>query len=296
MITRPAELVELSERVYRGIFAAGLYVAALTALYSVGLVFVQVTALHRDVAAVICLALTIVLLRAARHPAEVYRAFRRRSAIWCPALGVILAVAHVAIGPASQVLFPPTLTLIGVLGAAAPRRWILIAALLAAAGQASPVFTHALSTNDQRALITAAVADVFIPLLFAVLIGYLARYMLELQRTITIHTSDPPILPPRGKVTSRNPPATRPRTAPGARDQAAAPPVSARAINVTPRQLQAIALAAEGLRHAEIAECLGITAGQVTRLLAQARKRLDLTTNQQLVAWAIQAEILALPG
>lgn len=287
-IARPAELVELAERVYRGIFAAGLHVATVTALYALALIFVQPNGSHRPIAVGICLLLAIGLMAAAQRSSRVYRALRRRPFVWVPVLALTFATAHVVIGPANQVLFPPTLTLLGLLGAVVPVRWVLLAGLLAAAGQVSPVLTHTLSSDDQRALITAAAADVFIPLLFTALIGRLARFMLELHRTITALASastDP--APIRVKAWSPRPP--RP-SRPAPRTDDSAPPAAMTI--VTPRQLEVIALAAEGLQHTAIGECLDITPGQVTRLLGHARQRVGVATNRELVAWAISNGLL----
>jgi LuxR family quorum sensing-dependent transcriptional regulator len=56
---------------------------------------------------------------------------------------------------------------------------------------------------------------------------------------------------------------------------------------LTARQLQVVLLAHDGLRQAEIAACLGISARQVERHLEQARKRAKAATTAQLVAMLV---------
>lgn len=289
-VARPAELVELSERLYRAIFGAGLYVAVITALYGFGLVFVQVGDFPRAAAAATCALLAVALLAAARGHRHVYRALRRAAGVWAPLLGVLLACLHVIIGAGSQLLFPVTLLLVGLLGCAVPMRWVLLAGLIAGAGQAAAVFTHSLSANDQRALLTSAAADVFIPVIFTALVTYLARFMLELHRTVmAVPGAGAGPAPARRLRSSTRPPDASPT------GEAASDPAPVRATrSVTARQLQVIALASEGLKHADIADCLAITPGQVGRLLKHARDRLGVATNQQLVAWAINEGLL--PG
>lgn len=302
-ITRPADLVELSERVYRSIFGAGLYVATMTSVYAVALVFVQVGTVNRPLAAGVCVALAFGVFAAARRHVPTYLQLRRRPAYWMVALGLILSAAHIVIGAANQILFPPTLTLIAVAGSVVRMRWVFIAGLVVAAGQASPVLTDTLTSNEHRALLTAAAADVFIPLLFSVLITRLARFMLDLHRTITDLAAPRPATEP-AKVRAwtmrdRSAPVAARDGLPHAGKTENAPLTSSRpagAATITPRQLQAVALAAEGLSHAEIADCLGVTAGQVARLLANARARVGVITTQQLVLWAIAGGVLPDPG
>jgi DNA-binding CsgD family transcriptional regulator len=63
-------------------------------------------------------------------------------------------------------------------------------------------------------------------------------------------------------------------------------------VRLTPRQHDAVLLASRGLRHAEVATCLGVSARQVARLLAQARGVNRCATTAELIARAIAAGIL----
>jgi len=188
---RAGELVELSERVYREVFRVGLWVATATAVYALALVGVQVGQIDRLLAAGVCIAIAAGLVMAASLHGPVYELLRRRP-VWALAVAAVLAAAHLMIGPGSQVLFPATLVVIGLLGAPMSMRWVFAAALLVAAAQASPVLTHDLADHDQRSLIAAGAADLFVPLLFSALIERLARFMLDLHRAITTAASERP--------------------------------------------------------------------------------------------------------
>lgn len=289
VVLRSAELVELSERVYRSIFRAGLWVALGTTGYAFVLVFVQIGPVDRVLAGVICAALAGALLTSARHHEQIYDALRR-----CPALAVLAAIAlvagHLAIGAASQVLFPPSLIVIGVLSAAVSTRWILLAALLVGAAQASPVFTEDLSALAARALITAAAADVFAPLLFGALLERLAQFMLDLQRIIDADPTSP-VAPVRVRAWVRRP--GKPVVEPVELEMPR--PSSMHDSVVTARQRQVILLIGSGESYVAAAACLSISEGQVTKLLAQARERVGVTTTQQLVAWAIVTGLIPPP-
>ena len=289
VVLRSAELVELSERVYRSIFRAGLWVAVGTTGYAFVLVFVQIGPVDRALAGVICAALAGALVTSARHHGQVYDALRR-----CPALAVLAAIAlvagHQALGAARQVLFPPSLIVLGVLSAAVSMRWILLAALLVGAAQASPVFTQDLSALAARALIAAAAADVFAPLLFAALLERLAQFMLDLQRIIDAHPT-PPAAPVRVRAWVRPP--AKPVIEPDEPEMSR--PASVCDSVVTARQRQVILLVGLGESYAAAAACLSISEGQVTKLVAQARERVGVTTTQQLVAWAIAIGLIPPP-
>ena len=303
-VVRAAELVELSERVYRDVFRAGLWAAIVTAVYALALVAVQVGQIDRMLAAGICIVIALGLLAAARRHSRVYELLRRRP-YWAVATAAAIAAAHVAIGPGSEILLPLTLIVLGVVGAAVSIRVVFPAALLVAAAQASPVLIYDLSPHDERSLLSAAAAILFAPMLFGVLLDRLARFMLDLHHAIataaTVRRA-----PDRGSRTSRRPlrrgyvltRSDAPRSQwPTIRVTREPPEASPLALvpTVTARQRQVILLASTGQRHAEIAACLAISTGQVTRHLARARARVGVDTTEQLVAWAIGAGLTAAP-
>jgi DNA-binding CsgD family transcriptional regulator len=62
---------------------------------------------------------------------------------------------------------------------------------------------------------------------------------------------------------------------------------SSRPSRLTPRQLEAALLACDGLKQPEIAIALGVSPGQVARLLSQARERAGAATTGHLVAMLV---------
>lgn len=79
-------------------------------------------------------------------------------------------------------------------------------------------------------------------------------------------------------------------------DRPAPPPEAGRPQTVplaglTPRQDEAVTLAAAGLRQTEIAESMGISIHQVRNLLSQARRRTGAGTTRELIAIAMTQRI-----
>jgi DNA-binding CsgD family transcriptional regulator len=64
---------------------------------------------------------------------------------------------------------------------------------------------------------------------------------------------------------------------------------------LTVRQLEAVLLARDGLKQAEIAVSLGISPRQVERLLSEARARAGAATTSQLVAMVVTDHLVATP-
>jgi DNA-binding CsgD family transcriptional regulator len=66
-------------------------------------------------------------------------------------------------------------------------------------------------------------------------------------------------------------------------------------LRLTARQLEVVLLASDGLRHGEIAVCLGISVRQVERLLGDARTRAHAQTTSQLVAMLVALRLAPEP-
>jgi len=69
----------------------------------------------------------------------------------------------------------------------------------------------------------------------------------------------------------------------------ASPPAGDTAL--TSRQMEVTLLLRSGLRHGEIATCLGISQRQVARLAGQARERATAATSSHLVALLTQGRL-----
>lgn len=289
LIRRPAELVELAELVYRGVFSAGLLVASILTLYATALGALQPRQ-HRVVGIAVCALLLVGQLVATHQRRRLYPLLRRQAwLVLLPAsaigIGAWTAGAH------NQQLFFVLAVLLSVLGAAVPLRWLGAASLVAAAGLAAPHITNGSWT------IGVAVAAGILPPLFWLVIDQLVRFMLRLHQKL-----DQPShrRPKRVRAWVERqwhaypmPPASE--TEPQADE---APEVNhaevpqARDVDLTARQLEVLLLCAEGLSNGEIGRCLEIGAVQVGRHLGNACDRAEVATNAELVAWAIDRDLI----
>jgi DNA-binding CsgD family transcriptional regulator len=288
LIRRPAELVELAELVYRGVFGAGLGVATLATLYAASLTALQ-PAGQRAAAGAICCVLLLAQLAAVRHRDRLYPLLRRRPWLVFVSALVIAASAWGA-GPHNQQLFYVATILLGTLGATVSLRVITLASLLAAAGLAAPHIA------DGSWAIGEAVAAALLPPLLWLVLEQLARFMLRLHET---QAPPRPTGLPRVRVRVEHPPSTsaRPATASGRLRLTAAlaqPSGDSRQDHphLSARQLEVLLLCAEGLNHEQIAACLQIGAVQVGRHLRKACNRAQVARNPELIAWAIRRGLI----
>lgn len=283
LIRRPAELVELSELVYRGIFSAGLVVASIGTGYAAILATLQ-PAGHRLISILVCSLLLIAEFVAWRRRVDAYGALRRRP--WLMLIpGLVVGAAAFVTGSHNEQAFYVLVLLIGPLGVASSLRAVGAAALVAGVGLAAP---HAL---DGSWTIGMAVAAAVCPPLFWLIVEQLARFMLRLHRTMRVD-HDPPAAPLRVRnLADDGPPAwsaSADREPPDNEPEGLAMPDLAQAARDTlsSRQLQVMLLVAEGLQNVEIARCLDIGAAQVGRHLSNARRKAGVATDAELMAWA----------
>lgn len=108
--------------------------------------------------------------------------------------------------------------------------------------------------------------------------------------TPTPEVSEPPTAERDPQDSSSGPPDD------GAKTQPASIAIPAgRAGRLTSRQLQVVALLADGYRYRDIAACLGISAGQVHRHVTNAIARLQVQSATELVALAVAERIVPQP-
>jgi DNA-binding CsgD family transcriptional regulator len=292
LIRRPAELVELAELVYRGVFAAGLGVAAMAALYATLLSALQ-PAGQRAVAGAVCAAILLGELVALHQRSRLYPALRTS-----PWLGLIPALAigagAWAAGERNQQLFYVLTILMGTLGAALPLRATTLASLAAAGGLALP---HVI---DGSWAIGESVAAGLLPPLLWLILEQLAQFMLRLHQAPDSTIQSRPAhdaASVRGRSRRHRRPGARsgPSRAPLALDRGGLSHAD-RTSNLTARQVEVLLLSAEGLLHREIAEVLQIGTVQPGRILARARAKVGVTTDAELVAWAIREKLIPTVG
>lgn len=278
---RPAELVDISERLYRRIFAVGLWVAVACAMFAVGASFLQPAdgQLRGVIVSAACLvAITI----AAKHPAWLYGALRRHPwLLLIPA--VLMGIGALAVGRYNFQLFVPMVAAIGVPGIATERRVVIVAGLLAAAGLGAPQLLR--GDADLGPVIVMLVP----PLMFWLIVDRIAGFALRLHQSL----GDSALPAPRASRRTFGRHADEPEPCAADSHTPAKPLALAKAaesqvagVRLTARQLQVIMLSCEGLEHADIGDCLGIEAASVRKHLKKARARTGSRSEPQLAAWA----------
>ncbi|MDP9433826.1 MAG: helix-turn-helix transcriptional regulator [Actinomycetota bacterium] len=297
-----AELVGLAELFYRWAFTGALIAVALAAFAALALL-----PFRRSVSAVDAYTPTVLLTGllvvaapiAARWPERLFRLLRRHAA--AEAAPVALAAALLAYPLRSELWWPAAalLILVGVLvpvGRALMYCLVVLCVNLAA---------HALA-GDLDDVEPVAILGLWIGLPFwaaasALVTDSVAAYLLNAARRA-------PPSPPSAAAFAASAP--RPDPGPGApttfesrlalrptadRHQNVEPPpkdaveVPDRAdpARLTPRQLEVVALLADGLRYVEIGSCLCISTRQVQKHVAAAVSRLGARNANELVALVV---------
>lgn len=279
---RPAELVDISERLYRQIFAVGLWMAAGLSAFAAVASLLQPAAGSQLRGLGVCGAYAVACTVAARRPAALYAALRRQPWLLLMA-GVVLGAGSWFVGKHNFQLFLPIVAVLAVPGIAVPLRVVAAAGLIAAVGLAAPQLTSG------QGNLGGPIAVIVPPLLFWLIVERIASFALRLHQRLE-HEVAP--LPPAEHAPS-DAEQPRPLSTPAApRDDR--PPrglpvpriIEVDGVRLTSRQLQVILLACEGLKHAEIGSCLGIGTPTVRRHLKKAKQRTGSVSTPQLVAWA----------
>jgi DNA-binding CsgD family transcriptional regulator len=282
LFRRPAELVEVSEVIYRRIFAVGLWVAvgATTTAMLSAVLEPAGSRLSGLIACSICL---VALVCAAKHPAGLYGQLRRRPRALLATSAVLGAGAY-GVGRENYELFLPIITVIGVCGIATSLRIVIAAGTIATAGFGAPQLITG------HANLAPAMAVLVPPVMFWLIVERIADFTLHLRQALEVgHGRRRTLSKPPAAPDAHDPTPSRPG---GRRSHRPLRLLSSpRAIVVggqrlTTRQLQVVLLACEGLRHAEIGACLGIGPQQVRRHLGAARERTDSSSTPQLISWA----------
>ena len=272
---RPAELVDISERLYRQVFAVGLWAAAGLSAFAAASSLLQPTAGSQLRGVIVCGVYTVACVVAARRPAMLYAALRRQPWLLLIA-GVFLGAGAWFVGKHNFQLFVPIVAVLAVPGIATPRPVLLAAALIAGIGLALPQLTSG------HGNLGGPIAVIVPPLLFWLIVERIAGFALRLQQRLASHGQ----APPHTAATDDEPDAAASPADPGQQALSAPPVITVDGVRLTSRQLQVILLACEGLKRGEIAACLQIGAAQVRRHLKKARERVDVATDAELAAWA----------
>jgi DNA-binding CsgD family transcriptional regulator len=305
-----AELVALSERFYRWVFTIALGFVAISTFAALAFLPLRASPaggrslLPAAAAAIVVLALTSVALRRGH---ELYLVLRR----W-PALELVAVVAAALLisvaSPLRNELWWSAGAILAVIAVLVPLRRALLYCLVVLAANLA---AH-LATGDLPHTSTVGILGLWIALplwtaMAAVIPEHMAAHLLCLNAARR---------PAPGPVLRVDAWITTPQAAPGHADRSAqrhdpgqahptdhespAPRMTTagpcQMSRLTARQLQVVALLADGHRYRGIAACLSISPNQVHRHVRNAIDRLAVNSPNELVAVAIAEGILPAPA
>lgn len=290
LVWTTAERIELSERFYLAIFRGCLILTGLASIAALALLPLRQPP-GAGAAPTIALAALLAMASApaARRPLGLYRLLRRD---WRWELVIVAVAAALIAYPLRSQLWWPACALLMLLAILAPLGRTLtycLATLLV--NLVAHTLVGDLGDTPAVAITGLWVGFGFWTTAFALSSDRLASHILHLQTT-------PPTMPPqcvrvRATVHHAQEPASAPEPPPPAPEPPAPPSDLKR---LTFRQAQVVALLAEGLRYADIADWLSISERQVQRHVSQAIKRLDVANANQLVALAVSEGLVDPPG
>lgn len=281
-----SEVVGLTESLYLRLYVLAL--GCIPLVCGLALVAALVRTHNASFARTAALAVGMALLAALalRAPARGYRAMRRWPVLSLAAPLVALIALTIDGVTYSPLSYPAAVSIAGpafVCG----RRWALAAATFISLGALTAGTVH----NGFGALdaVGQGTAGYFV---WALVLAGLAERFVHLAMEL------PPVAPPPTNAAPPVPVPVRGRDAPSSQTvpipvttpSAPAPP--AVAARLTARQLQVLALLADGLRADAIAERLGITAATVYRHVERAKQRTGLMSRDALVAAVIRDGIV----
>lgn len=294
-----AELVEVSERFYLWIFLCALTFVGLATIAALVFLPLRATASSGGpppsavVAAVIVLCLTVVVIWRSR---DVYRAVRRRPRLELVPVAMAALLMSV-VSPMRNELWWSACGVLVVVATIAPLR----RALLYSVGVLTANLAAHLLAGDLHSTAAVAIVGLWIGLPFwtalaSVIPDRMAAHILRLNANRRPAPAPPvPVsawTEPDPADDSSTPPdqdddtphVPRPNTTPAPHGTGP----------LTARQLQVVALLADGHRHQSIAACLSISPDQVQRHVKNAVDRLGVRSSNELVAVAV-AESLVIP-
>ncbi len=304
-----AELVALSEHFYHWVFVIALGFVALSTFAA--LVFLPVrpsagaarSLAPAAAAALVVLALTAVTIRRAR---DVYLLLRRRPAL--ELVGVVIAALLISVAsPLRNELWWSAGAILVVIAVLAPlRRALLYCLLVLGANLAAHLLAGDLRETPAVAILGLWIALPFWTAMAAVIPERMAAHLLCLNAThrptrrpvlrVNAWITAPP--PRRGHMEQTTRHGDAGSTPATASDDAVLPAgndVPDQLGRLTARQLQVVALLADGHRYRAIAACLSISPNQVERHVRHAVERLAVNSPAELVAVAIVGGILPTP-
>lgn len=288
-----AELVELSERFYRGVFIGAAIFVSLASIAALALLPTRNSV--PSAGPPVTIALAVLLIAAAPlviwRAAPLYRLFRSEPQL---ELVVFVLAAALLAYPLRSELWWPACGLLMLLGAIAPlRRALLYCLATLLTNLVAHVVAGDLTEAPPVAIIGLWIGLVFWTATFGLMTDRLATALLR------INVPAPPAFrgPVRVTAWTPAPESTRPRDPDEGSSTAAErdePTVTVGIGRLTARQIQVVALLADGLRYRDIAACLSISERQVQRHVSNAIARLGVASAGALVALAVAEGIVPL--
>jgi DNA-binding CsgD family transcriptional regulator len=296
-----AELVALSERFYDRIFVGALSFVALSTLTALAFLPLRSSAkAGRPPSSTVAAALIVLLLAglAIWRAHDVYRLLRRRPQLEIVPVLIAAALLSVA-SPLRNELWWSACAILMALALLMSLRRALASCLIVLIAN---VTAH-LVAGDLPHTSTVGIVGLWIGLPFwtamaAIVPDRMASHILRLNvardpprpppQRVTAWTTTAPTKPPAPADEVSTASGDVPRSAgDDDREEATSPAPVASADQIsrlTSRQLQVVALLADGYRYRDIAACLSISAGQVHRHVTNAVARLGVRSVNELVA------------
>lgn len=290
LVTCGAELVELSERFYRGLFVGGVVFVGMAALASLALLPWR-ESMDTDGPPITVIATALIAAStplAVWRAAALYRILRRTRELEL----VIVVVAAVLVAyPLRSELWWPSCALIMLLAILAPlRRALAYCLVVLMTNLAAHAIAGDLAETPAVAILGLWIGYPFWAATFSIISERFAAHVLR------VATSPPAAAEPiRVNAWVSSDPGARETKTENEDAMAASAAASGDAMSrLTARQLQVTALLVDGLRYREVAACLSVTEHQVQRHVANAIARVGVRNANELIAVAV-SEGLAPP-
>jgi DNA-binding CsgD family transcriptional regulator len=284
-----AELVELSERFYRGMFVGCVIFVGFAGVAALALLPLrQSDATYGTITVVLTGLLVAVIPIAVLRVDALYRLLRSSEPTQ---FALVLLAAALVVYPLRSELWWPSCALLMLLATLVPlRRALAYCFVVLLANLAAHATAGDLTETPPVTIIGLWVGYVFWSAAFSIFNDRLAAHVLRLN-TVAPRRTTPPL-----RVDVGQGPAVRPNASADQSDASRpdlsvpgdSPPLAGdKTRRLTARQLQVVALLSDGMRYDEVAACLAISVRQVQRHVTNAITRLGLHNANELVAAAM---------
>lgn len=287
-----AELVELSERFFRGIFVSCVVFVGLSGVAALALLPLrQSDATYTDVTVLLTALLVAVTPLAVWRAEPLYRLLRLRPQAQIAL--VLLSAALVAYPLRSELWWPSCALLMLVATLTSLARTLAYVLFVLVCNLLAHLVAGDLDDIQPVTVIGLWIGYGFWATAFALVPDRLAVHVLRLNSRHRAAIDDAPVrVSAVATVISTEP--TPPETPSVPAPPPDTPQADAALRRLSARQLQVVALLADGMLYEEVAACLSISVGQVQRHVTGAVARLDVRNANELVALAVGAGMV--PG